>query len=454
MAARFDVIVIGAGQAGVPLAFKFAKRGKRVALCDRADPGGSCLNHGCIPSKALLASAHAAQAARDATKLGVSCAVDVDFPRVMSRLREVRDRKVEGLATSIAESDIEWFAGEASFTESGAIRIDGRTIEADTIVVDTGSQARIPDIDGLATLRESMPERILTDRELFELETLPGRLAVLGGGVIGVEIGQAFARLGSDVTMIEHADRLLSKESAAVSGIVTAALRNDGIDVRLATRIRRVRSEGRAIRLQSEDGGEIVADAVLLATGRTPNTTALAPERAGVTLDDRGTIVIDDRFRTSRDGVFAVGDVAGQPKFTHVAWEDHLRLESVLEGGDRRRDDRALAYAIFCSPEVGRAGRAGDDDGDDDVRVERRGADRIQRMQTDAVEDGFLELVADRSSGTLVGATVVGPTASETVQVLVPLIESKVTWRDLDRAVLIHPTYAENLRSVARAFAG
>lgn len=440
-------IIIGSGQGGSALAHRLADQGQRVTLCERDHLGGSCPNYGCTPSKVLLASAHAAGAARNAAALGVPCDVRPDFPAVMRRVRDLRGQWRES-AAKIAEK-VEVLRGEARFINARTIECAGERRTAARIVIDTGTRPAVPPIDGL----EDTP--YLTNVSVWELEERPRRMAILGAGYIGLELGQAMARLGVEVTIIDKAERPMSTEEPEVGRLLLKAMEDDGVRFHLGAELQRVGHDGERFTIALDGGGTIEAESFLVAAGRTPNTDALDAEAADIELDDKGHIKIDDRFQTTAPGVWAIGDCANQPAFTHVSYEDHHRLYGIWNGENRTRDDRTLAYAVFTDPQVGRVGMTLD-------QAKHKGIDAIQKSAEYAKvargrewnhTRGFFRLVADRPTGRLLGATIVGYEAPELVQMFVPLIQNGRTWRDVAESVFIHPTYGEAIMTVAEEFA-
>ena len=440
-----DVLIIGTGQGAVPLATELAGRGQRVVIFERARPGGSCINYGCTPSKAFLAAAHAAGRARHSAHLGVHCEVDVDFGAVMRRVRAIRDRFTQGVSKRLESAGVRLVAAEAGFTAEGRVVAAGETFEAPLVVLDTGSRAAIPPVDGLADTP------YLTDGNFWEMETRPERVAVIGGGYVGLELGQGLARLGSQVRVFERGKQILANEAADVAAVLHEPLTRDGIQLHLGTDVDRVSHDGRRFTLEAQ-GNHWEFDALLVATGRTPNTRALNAEAAGIELDDRGYVRVDDRFQTSRPGVYAIGEVAGQPAFTHVAWEDYRRLLTILDGGDRRRDDRVLGYSAYTEPQVARAGLSraeAESRGYQVASAEMAVADMARGIEW-GYEYGFFRIVAERGSGRLLGAELVGYETGELVHLFIALIEQGATLEQLGRWQFIHPTYAENLPTLAR----
>lgn len=443
-----DAIVIGSGQGGVPLAEELAKRGRRVVMIERDTIGGSCVNYGCTPSKAFLAAAHAAGRARRASTLGVNATVEVDFAFVMNRLREIVARFRGNDERRLTDAGVEIVRAEGRFTNTRVVRAGERELTAPLIVINTGTSATIPDISGLA----GTP--FLTNRSFFSQTVLPPRLLVLGGGYIGLELGQGMARLGSRVTIVQHADRVLEREEPAVSDVLQRSLEDDGIIMHLASQVQRAQYDGSAFILTLQNGDTLEGDALLVATGRTPNTAALNLSASAIDADDHGYVKIDARFRTSCDGVYAIGDVSGQPAFTHVSWEDHRRLLSILDGGDRTRDDRVLGYAVFTDPQVGRAGLTFDQARARgiDARCEELPLSDVARAIEWGDERGFYRMVVDAATDEIIGATLVGYEAAELVHVIIAHMQNGATWQTLDDSVHIHPTYAEGLPSLARLF--
>jgi pyruvate/2-oxoglutarate dehydrogenase complex dihydrolipoamide dehydrogenase (E3) component len=450
MAARsVDVIVIGSGQGGNPLAVALAKRGKRVVLFERDKIGGSCVNYGCTPSKAFLAAAHKAGRARRAADLGVQATVDVDFPFVMNRARKISTSFRDESAKRLRDTGVKIVHAEAAFTGERVVRGGELEVTAPLVVLDTGTTATIPSIAGL----DGTP--FLTNETFFAQTELPKSFLVIGGGYIGLELGQGMARVGSRVHIVQDGERVLDREDAKVSEALQASLKKDGVHVHLSAKPSRVAFENNAFSVELDGGETLQAERLLVATGRTPNTGALNAAACGIALDDRGYVKIDAQFRTSCEGVYAIGDVSGQPAFTHVSWEDHRRLLSILDGGDRTRDDRVLGYAVFTEPQVGRAGLTFEQAQEKGMkaRCEELPAGDVARAIEWGDECGFYRMVVDADSGTILGATLVGYEAAELVHVFIALMESGATWHTLEQAMFIHPTYSEGLPTLARKFA-
>ncbi|MHB8781322.1 MAG: dihydrolipoyl dehydrogenase family protein [Candidatus Geothermincolia bacterium] len=436
-----DALIIGAGQGAVPLARHLAGQGKRVIVFERDRAGGSCINWGCTPTQIHIASAQAAANARRAAALGVRAEVRIDFPAVMERVRSIKDAWMRSTAEYLEDDNLEMVEAEASFDAAGGLLAAGESYRAPLIVIDTGSSAAIPPIPGL----DETP--YLTDRTLWELEELPGRLLVLGGGFIGVELGQAFARLGCEVHIVDMAPRLLPREAPDVSSVIEEALRQDGVRLHLQAGVQRAEANGGKVRLLLADSEVLEGDRLLVVTGRRPNTSSLNAPAAGIELDERGFVKVDEGLRTTRAGVYAIGEAAGQPAFTHVSYEDGRRIIDILGGRERRKDDRVLGYAVFSDPQIGRAGLTLAEALERGLQAE---SSRVELAQTKRGIEwgqgaGFFELVYEGSTGKILGTTLVGYEAAELIHLFIDLMEAGVGRDVLARAMHIHPTFAEYL---------
>jgi dihydrolipoamide dehydrogenase len=440
-----DLIVIGSGQGGVPLAIDLAKDKKRVVLFERGELGGSCVNTGCTPSKAFLASAHNAGRARLAKNLGISADVRVDQVAVMERVRRVRADWNVGIEPKLKEAGVELVRASAQFSGERTVRGGGREIRAERVVIDTGTSAALPPIEGLS----GTP--FMTNANFFDQKTLPERLIVIGGGYIGLELGQGAQRLGSAVTIVHSSDRVMDREEPDATAVLKTALERDGVALKLNVRATKVAHDGRTYRLTLSDGSVLEGEGLLVATGRTPNTADLNAGASNVALE-RGFIKVDDVLGTTCDGVYALGDVAGQPAFTHVSWEDYRRLKSTFAGTPRKRDDRVLSYSTFTEPQLARTGYT-----EAEAKAKGIAARSVTLPLSDSargaewdLELGFYRLVVDTTNDKIVGATMVGYEAGELVHVVGFAIQAGATWRDLDAFVGIHPTFGEALPSLAR----
>ncbi|HEY5095174.1 MAG TPA: FAD-dependent oxidoreductase [Candidatus Eremiobacteraceae bacterium] len=441
-----DAIVVGSGQGGVPLAIDWAKEGKRVVLFERDRLGGSCINYGCTPSKAFLAAAHGAGRARLAAKLGVNAVVTVDFGAVMTRVRRIRDEFCAGVEKKLEDAGVRVVRAHASFVGVRTLMGGAVTVTAPLVVINTGTSALVPPIPGLA----GTP--FLTNANFFELTEMPRRLLVLGGGYIGLELGQGMARCGASVHIVDGNPRVLSREEPDASDALQKGITQDGLTFHLGRRAASVAHRDGTFAVRLDNGDILEGDSMLVAVGRKPNTAELQCAAGGVALDARGNVTIDETFRTSAEGVFAIADVAGQPAFTHVSWEDYRRLKAIVRGETRTRNDRVLAYSTFTEPQVARAGMTLDEAKKHGLRARAvtMPMSSIARAIEWGHDLGFYRLVVDDDSEKILGATFVGYEAGELIHVIVAHMQAGSTWRVLDRSVHIHPTYGEALPSLAR----
>ena len=441
-----DVIVIGSGQGGVPLATKLAGQGKEVVLFERGQFGGSCINYGCYPSKAFLTSAHAAGIIRRAGELGLQVQVAVDFPAVMERVRGIVTSSSRGVEKRLRESGVKVVNTEASFSGERTVSGGGITVKAPTVVINTGNSPSIPPIEGL----EDTP--YLTYLNFWEVQALSPTTLILGGGYIGLELGQGLARSGSQVHIIEMMGRIASGEEPEVSEVLAESLEADGIKFHLGVQAEEVDYTNGTFKVSLDNGEELEGESLLVATGQKPNTEALNASEAGIALDEKGFVKVDQDFQSSAPGIYAIGDVTGQPAFTHVSWEDHRRLLAILEGNGRSQGDRVLGYAIFTDPQVGRAGLTIDAAKEQGYHAQAVDLplNKVARAYLSEQSRGFYRMVVDRETDEILGATLVGPQSGELIHVFISLMESGSTWQVLEKSVHIHPTFAEGLPSLAR----
>ena len=443
-----DLIVIGSGQGGVPLARTYAKAGRHVVLFERSLVGGTCVNNGCTPSKAFLAAAHSAGRERRAVPLGIAATIDVDVRAVLKRVRAVRDDWHDSSEKSLADSKVDLVRASAAFSGERTVSGGGREVRAPHVVIDAGGTPFVPPIPGLA----GTP--YLTNLNFFEQETLPKRLIVIGGGYIGLELGQGAQRLGSAVTIISNTAHVMEREENDATDVIAKSLETDGARIEFSATTASVSYDGGVFTVTLGDGRTLEAEGLLVAVGRRPNTPDLSLEKSGIETEKNGTVRVDRYLQTTCPGVYALGDIAGQPAFTHVSWEDHRRLISTFAGTPRKRDDRVLSYSTFTEPQLARTGL-------NEAEAKAKGIDcdvrTLQLADTARGEewnltDGFYRLVVDRATEKILGATLVGYEAGEIIHTLAFGIQMGTTWRDLDNFVGIHPTFGESLPSLARLF--
>jgi dihydrolipoamide dehydrogenase len=447
MPEEVDLIVIGSGQGGIPIADHFAQAGKHVVLFERGRLGGSCVNYGCTPSKAFLASAHNAGRARLAAPLGIHAEVAVDQREVMARTNRVRGEWNAGAEQRVAGAGVDLVRASAAFTGERTVAGGGREVRAPRVVIDTGTSPALPPIAGLANTP------YFTNLTWFDQETLPARVLVVGGGYIGLELGQGAQRLGCAVTIVHAAERPMNREEADAVAAVTRGLTDDGVHFELGTQPVSASYAHGIVRLTLANGKTLEGEGLLLAAGRTPNTADLDLARSGIELGPRGYVKVDEYLQTACPGVYALGDVAGQPAFTHVSWEDHRRLLSTWSGTPRKRDDRVLSYTTFTEPQLARTGLTLEEARARgiDARARTLALSAIARGEEWNLTNGFFRLVVD-ANDKMIGATLVGYETGELVHTLGFAIELGARWQDLDRFVGIHPTFGEGLPSLARLF--
>ncbi len=456
---RYDAVVIGAGQGGVPLAIALAGAGRRTALIERAHVGGTCVNEGCTPTKTLVASARVAHLARRAADYGVSTgAVAVDLPTVRERKRAIVASFRAGGERRIAEREgLDLIRGEARFTGPRTLAVsrddgDGLSLAAGQIFINTGARPAIPPLPGI----ERVP--VLDSTSVMELAVLPEHLLVLGGGYVGLEFGQMFRRFGSRVTIVQRGPRLLDREDADVADAVAAILREDGIELRLETSATGVEPAAGGVRLvvDGPDGeSALLGSHLLAATGRTPNTERLGLAAAGLAPDGHGFIQVNERLETSVPGVYALGDVKGGPAFTHVSYDDfRILTANLLEGGDRTTGDRPVPYAVFIDPQLGRIGL-----GEAEARAQGRAirvatlpmAQVARALEVDEPR-GFMKAVVDADTDQILGAAVLGIEGGELMAMLQIAMMGRVPYPALRDAVFAHPTLAEAFNTLFASF--
>lgn len=455
---RYNLVVIGAGTGGLVTAAACAGLGGKVALIESHLLGGDCLNAGCVPSKALLACARAAAAVRDAGRYGVVVRgeIEVDFAAVMERLRRLRaEISDHDSAERFAGLGVDVFVGRARFVDRDAVEVNGARLEFARAVIATGGSPAVPAIDGLAEVP------FLTNASVFNLTRLPPRLGIIGGGVVGVEMAQAFARLGSAVTLMQRGPRLLPREDPEAAALIAAALERDGVELRFDTRAARVShvpaagDDGWPVITVDAPSGPVEVDALLVAAGRRPNVAGLGLEAAGVAYDERRGIEVDDQLATSNGSIFAIGDVCTRFQFTHVADAmARMAVRNALFFGRQRFSRLIIPWCTYTEPELAHVGlypRDLDERGIDYRTFERRFAD-VDRAVVDGDTEGFVQVHVAKGGDEILGATVVGAHAGELISEITLAIKHGVGLGALADVIHPYPTRAEAIRQLGDAY--
>jgi pyruvate/2-oxoglutarate dehydrogenase complex dihydrolipoamide dehydrogenase (E3) component len=451
MAQNFDAIVIGAGQAGPPLTSRLTASGLKVAMIERGKFGGTCVNTGCMPTKTLVASAYAAHLARRGGDFGVMLdgPVRIDMQRVRQRAATVShnaSNNVERWLRGMNGCTV--FQGSARFEGPKDIRVGTELICAPRIFINVGGRAVVPDMPGVKEIS------YLTNTSMIELDRVPGHLVVIGGSYIGLEFAQMYRRFGAKVTVVEKAPRLISREDPDVSQAVRDFLEKEGIAIRASAECITFAKGNPGVRVGvdcTEGEPEIIGSDVLLAMGRRPNTDDLGLDRAGVKIDSRGFIVVDDGLQTNVPGIWALGDCNGRGAFTHTAYNDYEIVAANLLDGDKRRvSDRVPGYALFVDPPLGRVGMT-------EAQIRARGkpylvATRPMTRVGRAVEKdetyGFMKILADPTTKQILGASILGTGGDEAIHGILDAINAKIPYDQLRWAVPIHPTVSELIPTV------
>jgi pyruvate/2-oxoglutarate dehydrogenase complex dihydrolipoamide dehydrogenase (E3) component len=444
---NFDAIVIGSGQAGPSLTARLAGAGMSVAFIEREHFGGTCVNDGCIPTKTLVASAQAAHMARRASDYGVRIAtIDVDMKAVKARKDAISGHSrsgVEKWLRGMQGCTIFW--GSARFIGPKQVAVNGEELSAEKIFINVGGRPSVPPIPGLDRVA------YLTNTSMMGVDFLPEHLIILGGSYIGLEFAQMYRRFGSAVTVIEALPRLVAREDEDISAELAKILEGEGIAVKLGAKALSVAGKGNGIVVEIDTSigrAQVEGSHLLVAIGRRPNTDDLGLEKAGVKLDARGYIEVDDELRTSAPGIWALGDCNGRGAFTHTSYNDYeIVAANLLDNDSRRVSDRITAYALYTDPPLGRAGLS---------QAEARGTKRptlvanwsmarVGRAVERGETEGFMRILIDRDSKQIVGASLLGLNADEVVHEILDLMYAKAPYTILQRAMHIHPTVSEYL---------
>ena len=457
-AQHYDAIVLGSGQAGTPLSSTLARAGMRTAIIERSHVGGTCINEGCSPTKTMVASGRVAYLARRAVDYGVQTgAISIDLKKVRQRKRDIVDKFRTGSQKGIEKTEgLDLIFGDARFSGPKALTVqlrDGgeKEFSAERIFINAGTRASVPKLDGL----NCVP--FLDNVSVMELDSVPQHLLVLGGGYIGLEFSQLFRRFGSEVTIIQSAGSLLTREDPDVAEEVAKILREDGLRIVLNAKATRVEKAGNNVRIHV-DGVEGVTSVegthLLVATGRVPNSDGLNLQAAGIETDEHGFIRVNERLETNIAGVYALGDIKGGPAFTHIAYDDFRIIRSnVLEKKNASTKDRQVPYCVFIDPQLGRVGLTETEARKQGrrIRVGKYPMSSVARAIEVDETRGFMKAIVDADSNQILGAAVLGLEGGEVMSVIETAMMGKLPYTALRDATYAHPTLSESLNNLFMA---
>ena len=446
MTKKYEAIVIGTGQSGPSLAARLAQEGLETAIIERKLFGGTCVNVGCTPTKALVASARAAYMARRGSDFGVVIegSIDVDMKQVKARKDAIVRPSTEGVENWLKNTpNLTVYEDHARFESDHRVRVNNELLEADKIFINTGARAFISDMPGLKDVD------YLTNSSMMDVDFLPEHLIIVGGSYIGLEFAQMYRRFGSRVTVVEKADHLISRDDEDISAAVKEILENEGVEIRLNAECMTVQKRGDRVAIQVEcDTGapEVLGSHLLMAIGRTPNTHDLGLDKANIETDSRGFIVVDDQLRTNVPGIWAIGDVNGRGAFTHTSYNDYeIVVANLFDNDPRRVTDRILTYALYIDPPLGRAGVT-----EREVRASGRKAligkrmmTRVSRARERSETQGFMKILIDAETKKILGAAVLGIGGDEVIHSVLDVMYADAPYTLIQRAVHIHPTVTE-----------
>jgi len=446
MATKYDAIVIGTGQAGPSLAVRLAGTGMKVAIVERKRFGGTCVNNGCIPTKTLIASARTAHVTRRAGDYGVIIpgSIAVDMKKVKARKDAVVRHSSEGLQKWLKETqNLTVIKGQARFADAHRVRVGDEVLEADKFFINVGRRASMPPLRGIDEVSH------LNNSTMMDVDFLPEHLIVIGGGYVGLEFAQMYRRFGSEVTVVQKGPRLCQREDEGVSENIKTIFEAEGINIRLNAECIGFEKRGDKVAVQVEcSSGDktVIGSHVLLAVGRVPNTNDLGLEQAGIEVNERGYIQVDDQLRTNVPGIYALGDCNGRGAFTHTAYNDYeIVAANLLEGNNRRVSDRIPAYALYIDPPLGRAGMT-----ETEVRKSGRKAligkmsmTQVGRAREKGETDGFMKVLVDAETKKILGASLLGIECDEVIHSILDVMYAKAPYTVIQRAMHIHPTVTE-----------
>ena len=438
---KYDAIIIGSGQAGTPLAFSLAKKGKQVAFIEKQHIGGTCLNVGCTPTKTYVASARRMWDIAHSEELGVE--VEGTFKANMNKVKKRKDqliaKSVDGITKSIKDNEnIDLIEGSAAFQSNKVVEVNDQTYTADQIFINVGGRPMIPD--------EYSGINYLTNETILQLTDLPEHLVIIGGSYIGLEFGQMFRRFGSQVTILERSDRIISKEDEDVSEEILKFMREEGIEFVLEAKDIKPSQEGEDIVLTINADQQIKASHLLLAIGRQSNIDLLSLENTDIKTNDRGYIDVNEHCQTNVSGVFALGDCNGEGAFTHTAYNDFQIVNDYLHGEKERKvTDRIMTYGLFVDPPLGRCGLTKKQALDQGINLKeaKRPMNKISRAKEKGETNGFMKILVNADTEQIVGACVLGTGGDEIITSILNVMYAKQPYKLIRDSVVLHPTVSE-----------
>jgi pyruvate/2-oxoglutarate dehydrogenase complex dihydrolipoamide dehydrogenase (E3) component len=452
---HYDAIIIGAGQAGTPLAKKLALAGKKTAVIEKRIVGGTCINDGCTPTKAMIASAHAIHKAKTVGDLGVQIeGIKVDFQKIKSRKDEIvksfQESAQKGIESTVG---LDLIMGEATFSGEKELTItnskgEKEVLTADWIFINTGAKTMIPEIKGLETVK------YLTSTTILELEEVPEHLVVVGGNYIGLEFGQMFHRFGSNVTILEKSPSIMGREDADVAEEITKILEDEGLKILTETTIESVTESNGKVNVSLKAKGKtehILATHILIAAGRTPQTDSLNLDTASIEADEKGNVIVNDQLETNIKGIYALGDVKGGPAFTHIAYNDYtIVYRNLIENAKLSTKGRMVPYCMFTDPQLGRIGiseKEAKEQGLDYI-VAKIPMEQVARGIETGETLGFMKAIVDKKTKEILGASILASEGGEIMSVLQMAMQGGITYDQIRYNVFAHPTYSESLNNL------
>jgi pyruvate/2-oxoglutarate dehydrogenase complex dihydrolipoamide dehydrogenase (E3) component len=452
---HYDALIIGAGQAGTPLAKKLAEAGKKTAVIEKRIVGGTCINDGCTPTKAMIASAHAAHKAQTARDLGVLVgSVSIDFKKVIARKNEIVKTFQASAQKGIESTEnLDLIMGEAVFSGEKELTITDakgkkQVVTADLIFINTGAKTLIPEIDGLDTID------YLTSTTILDLKEVPEHLVIVGGNYIGLEFGQMFKRFGSKITILEKSSAILGKEDQDACEEITKILTDEGLTILTDTIIKHLETKDGKICVSLTSDGKsqtIKASHILIAAGRIPQTDSLNLEVAGIKTDDKGHVVVNERLETNIGGIYALGDVKGGPAFTHIAYNDYtIVYRNLIENADLSTDGRPVPYCMFTDPQMARIGISEKEakEKELDYIVAKIPMEQVARGIETGETLGFMKAIVDSKTKLILGACIIASEGGEIMSVLQMAMQGGITYEQIRYNVFAHPTYSESLNNL------